>query len=123
MRPRTSTALTATGASLGCFIAAGTELLRYSPWGDPQALTTGIRFAGAALVFAAFPAALIIAWIVREIRREARKLGLSPAQTAVIGFAVMEVAHHEWSRHNERVSAQLTESVMGPERGTEGPWG
>lgn len=116
MRPKTSTALTATGASLGCFIAAGTELLRYSPWGDPQALTIGIRFAGAALVLAAFPVALVFIWTAREIGREARRLGLSPAQAAVVEFAVMETAHHEWRKYNERVSAQLTESVMGPER-------
>jgi hypothetical protein len=116
MRTKTALVLGSVAGSLGSLTAAAAELLRYSPWGDPQALTDGIRLAGAGLLLLVFPVAVLVIWFARQLRAQARALGLSPGQAALAEFAVMEVVHHEWARHNREVSARLTDSVMGPER-------
>jgi len=116
MRLKTAAGLASTVAGLGCLVVAGYEGLHYSSWADPGAAGGMLRWGGAAIIFLAVPAAMIVVWFVRELHREAGKLGLSPMQTAMIELAVMEVAHEEWHRHNEAWSAELTQSVMGPER-------
>lgn len=108
-------------ASIGCVIAAGVNLFAYSPWGDPQALTYGIQLLGVALLLAAYPAVLVVIWLVRGYRRAVRQSGLSPFQVALIETAGLEVLHHEMHKRNVATSARLTESVMGPER--TGTWG
>jgi hypothetical protein len=116
MRLKTAAGLASTVAGLGCLVAAGYEGLHYSAWADPGALGGMLRWGGAALVFFAVPAALAVIWFARELHREAGKLGLSPAQAAMIQLAVMEAAHREWSRYNQEWSEELTQSVMGPVR-------
>jgi hypothetical protein len=116
MRAKTAIALVSTAGGLGCVVGAGYEGLHYSSWANPGALNTMVQLGGAALVLFAVPAAMVLAWFFRQLRDQARSLGLSPAESAVIQFAVMEAAHHEWARHNREWSERLTESVMGRER-------
>lgn len=116
MRVKTAVALGSTAAGLGCVIGAGYEGLHYSAWANPGALGHMVQLGGAALVLLGVPAAMILAWFFRELRREARSLGLSPGEAALVQFAVLEAAHLAWSRHNAEVSERLTESVMGPVR-------
>lgn len=90
--------------------------LRYSPWGDPGALTIGVRLAVAGILLLVLPVSLIVAWVLREVRREIRRSGLSPFQVAVIETVGLEALHHEMHKRNQATSARLTASVMGPER-------
>lgn len=116
MRLKTAAGLSSLAAGLGCLVAAGYEGLHYSSWANPGALDGMVRWGGAALVFFAVPAAMIVIWFARELHRQAGKLGLSPMQAAMIEFAVMEVAHRRWSDYNQAWSDELTQSVMGPAR-------
>lgn len=94
--------------------------LRYSPWGDPGALTIGVRLAAGGILLLVLPVFLVISWVLREVRREIRRSGLSPFQVAVIETAGLEALHHEMHKRNQVTSARLTASVMGPER--RGQW-
>lgn len=93
-----------------CVIGTGVEGLRYSSWGDPGAMTVCVALFWAALAQLAVPAVMIVVWFVREARRYARQVNLSPW----VEVAAMEVLHHEWSKANSEWSARLTDSVMGP---------
>jgi hypothetical protein len=75
-----------------------------------------VQLGGAALILFAVPAAMIVVWFFRQVRAQARSLGLTPGQAALAEFALMEFVHHEWAEHNRAWSARLTDSVMGPER-------
>lgn len=114
--------LGATAAGIGCLIAAADQGLAYNELDNPGALNMMVDLGIASLALLLVPGLMIIAWIIREARREIARLGLTPMQLAIGEAVVMGIAHHEWHEYNERVSAQLTESVMGPERGDNGPW-
>lgn len=116
-------ALGSAAAGIACLVAAAGQGLAYNELTDPGALNAMVGLGLAALAFLLVPAVIIAAWIVREARREIGRLGLTPGQLALGEAVVMAGAHYEWSRYNERVSEQLTESVMGPARDGEGPWG
>lgn len=116
MRTKTAVALVSVAGGLGCTVGAGYEGLHYSAWENPGALNHAVQLGGAALILLAVPAAMILVWFFRQLRDHARALGLSPAESAVIQFAVMEAAHHEWAKYNREWSERLTESVMGPPR-------
>lgn len=107
--------LTATAAGIASLISAADSGLRYSP-DDLGALNWMVRLGllGAALL--AVPAVMILAAIVREVRRGIARSGLTPVQAAFAEAAVLGVVHYEWSKRNAAWSADLTESVMGPER-------
>jgi len=115
--------LGSTTAGIAFLAVAAEQGLAYNELTDPGALNAMVDFGIVSLIFLLVPAALIIAWIVREARREIARSGFTPAQVALGEAVVMGVAHHEWSRHNQERSAELTASVMGLERGAEGPWG
>jgi len=117
MKPKTAAALASIAGGLGCLVAAGYEGLHYSAWADPGALNGMVRWGAAALILFAVPAAMIVIWFAGELNRASRRLGLSPGEAALIQFAVMETAHHEWAKYNREWSGRLTDSVMGPERG------
>jgi len=116
MRAKTAVALVSIAGGLGCTVGAGYEGLHYSAWANPGALGHMVQLAGAALILFAVPAAMIVVWFCRQLAAQARSLGLTPGQAALAEFAVMELVHHEWAKRNREWSAQLTESVMGPER-------
>lgn len=116
MKTKTAAALASVAGGLGCTVTAAYEGLHYSPWADPGALTGMVRWGAVALILFAVPAAMIVIWFAGELHRAAGRLGLSPAQTALVEFAVLETAHHEWSKYNQAWSDHLTESVMGPTR-------
>jgi hypothetical protein len=97
--------------------------LAYNEETDPGALNAMVVFFITSAAFLLVPASMIAAWFVRAVIREITGSGLTSGQVATIGAVGMAVAGYEWSEYNKRVSAQLTESVMGPERGAEGPWG
>lgn len=121
MRTKTTvvTCLVLAAGSLGCLIGGVTEGLRYSSWGDPGALTIGLRLLLAGVVLAVLVAVLVFAAAVRSIRRKGTRL--SAGQVAA-GAAALGVADYYWHEHNVREAARLTESVMGPERTGESPW-
>lgn len=100
--------------------SAAREGMRYSSLGDPGAVNIALRLflAGALLIAVTF--GIFVTWIVRNASRQARALGLTHDEAAAAGFIALELAQYELGRHNERVSARLTDSVMGPVRG--GPW-
>lgn len=116
MRAKTAVALTSVAGGLGCTIGAGYEGLHYSELDNPAALNHMVQLGGAALILFAVPAAMIVAWFIRQLLAQARSLGLTPGQAALAEWAVMEFVHREWSRRNREWSEHLTESVMGPER-------
>lgn len=115
--------LGSTAAGIAFLAIAAEQGLAYNELTDPGALNAMVDFGVAALAFLLVPAVIIAAWVVREASREIGRLGLTPAQVAIGEAVIMAGAHYEWSRCNERVSNQLTESVMGPVRDGEGPWG
>jgi len=123
MRIKGWIALGSTAAGIALLVAAVGQGLAYNELTDPGALGAMVDLGLASLAFLLVPAVMIIAWFVREARREIARSGLTPRQVALGEAALMAGAHYEWSRHNERVSAELTASVMGPEREAGGPWG
>lgn len=116
MTAKTAVALVSVAGGLGCTVGAGYEGLHYSELDNPAALNHMVQLGGAALILFAVPAAMIVIWFCRQLRAQARSLGLTPGQAALAEFAVMELVHHEWAKHNREWSERLTERVMGPER-------
>jgi hypothetical protein len=108
--------------SLGCLIASGTELLGYTPWGDPQAVNIGMYLGVAAIVLMAWPVGVLVLWAAREFHRELRTLGLSAQQARTVELGALAVADVAWFESNRKESARLTESVMGPEREDYSQW-
>jgi hypothetical protein len=103
-------------AGIALLAAAFDQGLAYNELDNPGALNSMVDLAVASLAFLLVPAAMIAAWVVRGLRREIARSGFTPRQVAIGEAAIMAGAHYEWARHNERVSEQLTASVMGPER-------
>lgn len=116
-------------AAGGLSIAAGVvlapislvELFRYSPYGDPGALGTGLWLGIAAVILIGVPVATGTLLFLRAMYRRYRawKRTLTPAQRAWLAwgeFAAMEAAHLAMRDHNRKESARLTASVMGDER-------
>lgn len=116
MSVKIATAVACTVGGAGCAAGMAAEGLRYSSWGDPGAMTVCVALFWSALALLSVPAVMTAAWLARELRRDLRRLGLTPGQAALLQAGAMEAAHHEWSRYNREWSARLTESVMGPER-------
>lgn len=97
-------------------------LLRYSPYGNPGALGIGLWLGAAAVALIAFPAAVALAVaLARSARRYlAWRRTLTPGQRAALAtaeLAALAVGEEALRRHNREVSARLTKSVMGTERG------
>lgn len=115
-------ALGSTAAGTACLVAAAQQGLAYNELANPGALNAMVDLGLVSVAFLLVPAVIIAAWIIREFRREIGRLGLTPGQVAFGEAVVMGVAHHEWSEYNRARSAELTESVMGPEREAGGPW-
>jgi cytochrome bd-type quinol oxidase subunit 2 len=110
-------------AGIALLVAAADQGLAYSELDNPGALNSMVDLAVASLAFLLVPAAMIATWVVRGLRREIARSGFTPRQVAIGEAVIMAGAAYAWHEHNERVSAALTESVMGPERGADGPWG
>jgi hypothetical protein len=112
-------------ASVICGLITGicgiAELLRYSAAEDPGALGTGYAFAGAGLLLIATPLVVSLGrFALYETRAyRAWKARLTSAQRVWVTLAEAAAfwgGHELWKHHNERESARLTRSVMGPER-------
>lgn len=121
MSVKSVTGVACTVGGAGCVTGMVVEGLRYSSWGDPGAMTAVVALFWLAVVLFAVPAVMLVAWFAGELRREARDLGLTPGQAALLQAGAMEVVHHEWARRNREWSSHLTDSVMGEPREQE-PW-
>lgn len=113
-----------TGVILLPFVV--TELLRYSPYGNPGAGTTGLWLGVTALILIAVPALALTALSLRKLIRDYRrwKRGLPAGQRAVVTFLeliALEGAHLAWRDHNRQESERLSASVMGEARKDQ-PW-
>lgn len=103
-------------AGLVLISAAMIEGLRYSPDGDPGAVGIMVWLGLAGLACWAVPGVGFIALAVRGVREERRRLlaaGFTPAQIAIAEAVAMEGAHLAWRAHNQKVSDELSASVMG----------
>lgn len=116
-----------TAATAVLSVASVAELMRYSPYEDPGALTAGLWLGGSALVLAG----LLLAWLglsagIRAARSYLRwQRSLTPGARIAVSMGeimAMGSAHEAWSHHNRRVSQELTSSVMGEDRSREDPW-
>lgn len=94
------------------------QLYAYSPYGNPAAGELGFRLGILSLLLAGVPVLFITsraAW--RTLRRYfAWKRTLTPELQLALTAAEVAVllgAHHVWHEHNKKISAALTESVMG----------
>lgn len=119
MRTKTFTIIiTGAAAVAGLSIAAVAELMRYSPYEDPGALTAGVWLGLGALGIAGTMLAVFGGSIaVRGARGYLQwKRQLTPDERIAAGIAeiaAMGYAHEAWSHHNREASARLTRSVMG----------
>lgn len=109
-------------------IAAGIELFRYSPYEDRGALDISIRLGISAVLMMGIPVMILLLRVSVRLLREYRawKRTLTPAQRIAVTmaeFGVMEGAHLALKHHHEKVSAELTASVMGPDREPIRPFG
>jgi len=96
-------------------------LLRYSASEDPGALPAGVWLFVVGLFMILLPVVyLILRGVLHETRvYRAWKAALTPAQRVWVTLAEAAAfwgGHELWKHHNERESARLTRSVMGPER-------
>jgi hypothetical protein len=126
--PRPTLALAATIAgtaseSIGTvlLLIALDKLIRYSPYGDPQAGRVGFTLLGISALLIAVPILVIIGClIIRGVRQwRAWSRALSPEQRMMLRFAetaAMEGAHIALRDHNRREDARLSASVIGTER-------
>lgn len=115
-------ALVSIPAGLILVVVAVAVLLRYSASEDPGALPAGMWTLAAGAVLIALPvASAVLRVAVHETRAyRAWKATLTPAQRTWVTFAEAAAfwgGHELWKHHNERESARLTASVMGPDRG------
>ncbi|MCW2930036.1 MAG: hypothetical protein JWM19_998 [Actinomycetia bacterium] len=97
------------------------SFLRYSPYGDPGAIRTGLWLGLTGLAIIVIPAGIaLIVFAVAAWRRYAAWKGqLTPGQQDAVSLAeaaALEGAHLAWHRHNQEEDARLTESVMGRSR-------
>jgi len=100
-------------AGISGLVVAVQQGLAYNEETDPGALNAMVVFGIASVAFLLVPAAMIAWWFIGQVRREITRSGLTPRQVALGEAVLMAGAHYAWSEHNERVSAELTASVMG----------
>lgn len=98
------------------------KLFRYSPYGDPGDGTAGLWLGVTALVLILVPLAVVITVVIVRAGRQylAWRRSLTPEARAAVAAAEVVVlfsAERALRHHNREVSARLTDSVMGPERG------
>jgi len=116
-------AVFATSALIGLIllIASVAQLLRYSPYDDPGAGTTGLWLGVFGLFLIGAPVALVAGHLFIETRQKHQRwlATLTPEQRAAVKaaeYAALIGADLLWHEHNKRESAQLTDSVMGRHR-------
>jgi hypothetical protein len=91
---------------------------RYTPYGDPGALTAAVTLGILGVLLTGIPlltAALVAGWAVTRDYR-AWKRTLTPAQRTLLTWselAGLTVAHIAWRDRNRREDERLTASVMG----------
>lgn len=105
-------------------IAGLDKLLRYSPYGDPGALTGGLVLCALATVLiCAIPAGCFARFVIEaEVGYRAWKRSLPAEQQLAISAAEaagLMGAHLWWRDHNRKMDAELTASVMGGDQGSE----
>jgi hypothetical protein len=123
MRIKVKVALGSTLAGISGLVTAVEQGFAYNEQTDPGALNGMVSIGIASVAFLLVPAAMIAWWFIGQVRREVARMGLTPAQAALGQAVLMTGAAYEWHEYNRQVSDRLTASVMGPERGAEGPWG
>lgn len=108
-------------AGFALLLIALDKLIRYSPYGDPQAGRDGFSLLGISVLLIGIPILAVVgSLLVRGARQwRAWTATLTPEQRTMLRFAeaaAMEGAHLAMRDHNRREDARLSESVIGIER-------
>lgn len=97
------------------------KLIRYSPYGNPQAGRVGFTLLGLAMLLIGIPFLFVVGFLIHRGARQwsAWSKTLTPEQRLMLHFAegaAMEGAHLAMRDRNRREDARLSESVIGVER-------
>lgn len=99
--------------TMACAVGIVVEGLRFDPNGSTAPMTVCVALFWTGLALLAVPVALTVRWFFRELRRELRQAGLTPAEAALAQLAGMSAVEAWWAVENHKESERLAASVMG----------